>query len=331
MQTIKVPRIYAQPDDRQAWKSLFVSVAIVVLGLGIPSVHAGSWLALFFGALFFAVGILRLYSIQHDCGHYSYFTDRGLNDRAGGCMSVFSGIAHSVLRYNHNLHHAHLGDLSHRDAHEVFVMTRQEYECAPVARKMLYRLYRHPVTLFLIGPLLIYFLRYRWPRNTSKVSIRDVILQNLAMFCFWALVVALLGWWSFYALLLGSFIAGSFGIFVVYVGHNFEETYWRGQERRDARMVALHGASSLRLGRVVDFVLLNFGYHDLHHFNTKIPCYNLKRCNAAIADDWNRAVIGPADAIQSLRWRLWDEASERMIPFPQTLLQELLPEFRRYC
>ncbi len=323
MNSIKVPRQFARADNWSACKALAISVIVVALGLGVPAAFPGSWLALLGGALLFGAGILRLYSIQHDCGHYSYFPDRKLNDLLGNCLSIFSGIAHSVLRYNHNLHHLHLGDLEYRDVHEVYVMTRREYEAAPVSKKLFYRVYRHPVTLFLLGPLLVYFVQYRWPRNTLKISVRDVLLQNFAMFGFWFLVVTFLGWWAFYALILGSILAGSFGIFVVYVGHNFEETYWRDTGNKSAHAAALNGASSLRLGVLVDFVLLNFGFHDLHHYNAKIPCYRLKECNAAIAQDWNNAAIGLKESVECLRWRLWDEDANRMIPFPQSFRRDI--------
>ncbi len=329
MNSIKVPREYVKADDWTACKALAISVIVVAFGLGVPATFPGSWNSLFVGSVLFGAGILRLYSIQHDCGHYSYFSNRRLNDLLGTSLSLFSGIAHSVLRYNHNLHHAHLGDLKHRDAHEVFVMTRREYEAAPVSKKLFYRIYRHPITLFLVGPFLIYFIQYRWPRNTLKVSIRDVVVQNIAMFAFWSLVVVVLGWWAFYAILLGSLCAGSFGIFVVYVGHNFEETYWRETDSKTAQAAALQGASSLRLGPVVDFVLLNFGFHDLHHYNAKIPCYHLKACNDAIAQDWNSAAIGVREAMECLRWRLWDEDTNRMIPFPQSLRHDIGVGWRR--
>lgn len=331
MVSIKVPREFARADDWLASKALVLSLVIVASGLLVPSFFSGSWVALVVGAVLFGAGILRLYSIQHDCGHYSFFTRRKWNDALGNGLSVFSGIAHSVLQYNHNLHHAHLGDLGHRDVHEVFVMTRREYESAPLSKRLFYRIYRHPMTLFLVAPVLVYFFWYRWPRNTTVVSVRDVLFQNIAMFAFWSLVIAVLGWWSFFALILGSTLAGSFGIFVVYVGHNFEETYWRETADKSTHAAALHGASSLRLGPVVDFVLLNFGFHDLHHYNAKIPCYHLKSCNASIAADWNSAAIGLKDAMESLRWRLWDEDADRMIPFPQSLVQELrvgLPRLR---
>ncbi len=328
MSSIKVPREFTKPDDRMACKALAISAGVVAAGLAIPALFPGAWLSLTLGSFLFGAGILRLYSIQHDCGHYSFFTNRTWNDLLGNFLCLFSGIAHSVLRYNHNLHHQHLGNLDHRDAHEVYVMTRREYEAAPLFKKLFYRAYRHPITLFLIGPVLIYFVQYRWPRNTLKVSVRDVLLQNIAMFVFWGLIITFLGWWSFYALILGSLLAGSFGIFVVYVGHNFEETYWRQSGDKTAHAAALHGASSLRLGPVVDFALLNFGFHDLHHLNAKIPCYHLKTCNASIAQDWNSAAIDVRGALSCLKWRLWDEDTNRMIPFPHSLRHDLSLDWR---
>lgn len=316
-------RPFSRPDDRLAWRSLTLSVAIAALGLAFPAIWPASWLSLLVGSLLFGTAVLRLYSIQHDCGHYSYFTSRPLNDRIGTWLSLFSGIAYSVSKHNHNLHHAHLGDISQRDAHEVFTMARSEYEAAPLVRRLAYRVYRHPLMLFFFGPLWVYFVQYRWPRNTVEVSVRDVIVQNLTMFGFWALIILLLGWWAFFAVLLGSYMAGVFGIFTVYIQHNFETTYWSAPDARNAHQAALTGSSRMDLGPVVDFVLLNVGYHDLHHLNAKIPCYHLKHCHQALTEELNHARIGLWEACRCLKLRLWDETASRMVPFPRTLVQEL--------
>ncbi|MEW9922321.1 fatty acid desaturase [Marimonas sp. MJW-29] len=331
MHTIRFPHDFARPDDQRASTELVISIAILLAGLAVPALFPGSLLSFVAGTIFIAVGILRLYSIQHDCGHYSYFSHRPLNTWVGNGISVFSGIAHSVLRHNHNLHHAHLSDLRHRDVHEIFVMTAQEYSNASTAKKIYYRIYRHPLTLFLLGPFIIYFIRYRWPRNTKDVSVLDVLLQNIAMFSFWGAIVLFLGWWPFFSLMAASFLAGSLGIFTVYVGHNFEHTHWERPDRLNIRTAALSGASSLRLGKWFDFTLLNFGFHDLHHYNTRIPCYHLKACNDAIGSGWNQATLGPCEAIASLKWRLWDEERRIMIPFQTTFLQDVFSGNGRFA
>jgi acyl-lipid omega-6 desaturase (Delta-12 desaturase) len=323
MHTIDFPHKFARPNDQRAWTELSISIAILISGFAFPAFFPGTLLSLVAGTFAIAVGILRLYSIQHDCGHFSYFSYRPLNTWVGNGISIFSGIAHSVLRHNHNRHHTHLGDLHHRDFHEIFVMTTQEYCNASTSKKICYRIYRHPLTLFLVGPLFIYFIRYRWPRNTKEVGVLDVLMQNIAMFSAWGTIVLLLGWWPFFSLMAASFLAGSLGIFTVYVGHNFEYTYWEHHDRINNRTAALHGASSLKLGALFDFALLNFGFHDLHHYNTKIPCYHLKSCNDAIAKNWNQTVLGPREVIASLKWRLWDEERMAMIAFQTTFLEDI--------
>ena len=124
-------------------------------------------------------------------------------------------------------------------------------------------------------------------------------------------------------IVLGSYLGGSFGIFAVYVGHNFETAYWAQSENVNRQDAALIGASVLELGWLPDFALLNFGYHDLHHLNVRIPSYRLKDCHHALTDQLGMTKITLWEARRCLRWRLWDERDRKMVPFSTGLLQDL--------
>lgn len=294
-----------------------MSFTILASALFLGAVWPGSYWALGLASFLYAIGALRLYSISHDCGHYSYVTNRRANDVLGRVLGIFTGNTHSAMQYNHNLHHANLGDLNCRADHEIYTMTLREYNAASFKRRLLYRIYRSPFTLFVLGPIWTYFIRYRWPRNAHKVPLRDIAFQNVAMAIYWGLVAWLLGAWALLVVILGSYLGGSFGIFVVYVGHNFEKAYWEMSQNLNQQEAALSGASILDLGWLPNFALMNFGFHDLHHLNSRIPSYRLKKCHETLSSMLNPTRITYEEAWRSLHWRLWDEGSGRMVPFPR--------------
>ncbi len=260
---------------------------------------------------------VRLYMLQHDCGHGSFFTTRRINDLVGSFLSPFTLTPYKATRYNHNLHHAHIGDLDRRDATEIYVMTVAEYQAAPWWRRLGYRIYRSFFVLFIIGPTLLYAVMYRWPRNARASGIGDVIVHDIMVAGVLAALylgfgpIALLVW-------LGSVVIGtSCGVIIPYVQHNFETVYWGRKPDLDFETAAMQGSAVLDFGWFFDLCTANIAYHDLHHLNANIPCYNLKRCHRELSPHFRSVRIGFLEGLGCLRWKLWDEETCRMVPFPK--------------
>nr|WP_256372992.1 fatty acid desaturase [Pseudoruegeria sp. HB172150] len=261
---------------------------------------------------------VRLYMLQHDCGHGSFFTSRKLNDRMGTLLSPFTLTPYKAVRYNHNLHHAHIGNLDRRDSTEIYVMTVDEYLAAPWWKKLGYRFYRSFFLLFLVGPTLLYVIRYRFPRNALKSGIGDVVLHDAMVVGFLALLWTLWGPVAL-AVWLGSVIIGvSCGVVIPYVQHNFEEVFWARPKDLQFDQAAVEGSAVLDFGDFFDLCTANIAYHDLHHLNANIPCYNLKRCYRELEPTFKSRRIGWREAAGTLRWKLWDEETGRMVPFPSS-------------
>ncbi|MAQ81879.1 MAG: fatty acid desaturase [Maritimibacter sp.] len=312
-------RAYTTRDNRRAALNIAATMTVYIGGLlsAIHIVRAGYWLAAV--PVMFATGVsaVRLYMLQHDCGHGSFFTRRKANDIAGTLLSPFTLTPYKAIRYNHNLHHAHIGNLDRRDSTEIYVMTVEEYLAAPWWRKLGYRFYRSSVLLFLIGPTLLYVLRYRWPRNTMKSGLGNLLLHN-------ALLALLLGaLWAGYGstgllVWLGSVVLGvSSGVLIPYVQHNFEDVFWSRPDDLSFDQAAVEGSAVLDFGAFFDLCTANIAYHDLHHLNSNIPCYNLKRCYRDLEGTFRSRKIGFREALGCLRWKLWDEDTGRMAPFPR--------------
>lgn len=302
-------------DDRLGGISLFGTFVVYFLSLALAISYSGNWVILLPMMMLNGLSAVRLYVLQHDTGHASLFKSRRLNDLAGEALSVFTFAPYGAMRHNHNLHHAHLSNLDHRDTGEVHTMTLREWQEAGGWARLQYRLYRNPFILIPLGSLFTYFIRYRWPKNANQVW-RSVVLHNLVVLAYMATIYAIAGWTGITIWFLSSLFGGMVGVFMVYLQHNFEDTYWDRRPDLDPRLAALQGASALDLGWWMDLASANIAYHDIHHFNARIPHYNLRKCHQMIRDEYDLPTIKWPEALRSFSLKLWDEDQGRLVPFP---------------
>jgi len=318
MMTIRdYTKLYAVKSDAMGSLSFFASLAAYGGALTIAASHAATlWISAPM-VVILAFASVRLYVLQHDCGHYSLFRTSRMNDAAGYVLSIFSLTPFRVMQYNHNQHHAYLGNLEHRETTEVFTMTLREWQDARFWTRLWYRLYRSPVIMLSLGGIFTYFIAYRWPRNTLKVGAAGVIVHNLMVAGFIGLVFATFGWPGLAVLGISAVLAGVIGVFLVYLQHNFEDTYWDRKPDLDFRKATLVGSSSLDLGHWWDIGSGNIAYHDLHHYNPAIPSYMLRICQKNLPDELkSHDVIRWPEALASFRLKLWDEEAGKLVPFP---------------
>ena len=248
---------YARPNDIRALAAYLATFAAYAFGFIAVfwGLGAGLWGVAVLGWGLTAFAIVRLYVIQHDCGHQSYFSRAIWNDWAGQLLSILSLSPYETMKSNHNRHHRYVGDLDHREDGEVYTMTLAEWEAASPWARRLYRAYRAPWIMLPLGALFTYFIRYRWPKNTATVGRRGVLLHNLALglwlTALWA-VAGELGLWIWFGT---SLTAGILGVFQVYLQHNFEEIWWGAPPRpRSTR------CGAARLLGTQSWLALGFGH-----------------------------------------------------------------------
>lgn len=307
---------FATRDDAVAAKNLIGTLAIYGASIAMALVIAPNWIAASPFIVCAAMMVMRFYILQHDCGHFAFFADRNVNHYAGRFFAIFTLASFDAMRFNHNLHHAHTSDLDQRESHEVMTLTLAEFESLPLWAQLRYRAYRNPITMFLIGPSLIFLLRYRLPNNWARTGVLDVIRNNIFIAIYWGTLFALAGWPALIVMLATTALAASFGVIIVYLQHNFENTYWEHNPDLNIETAALKGSSVLDFGALFDLVTANIAYHDLHHLNAKIPSYRLKACHQALSNRLSPNRIGWAEGLRSLQWKLWDEDAGRMVMFP---------------
>lgn len=310
-------RDWTKRDDRIASLSYFGTFAFYFFTLWLTVQAWPIWWLVVPLIVINAYAGVRLYVLQHDCGHGSLFTTKARNDLAGLASSVFTLSPYRAMQANHNAHHSHLGNLDERDTTEIFTMTVREWRTAPAGRRLWYRIYRNPVFLIPIGGLFTYVFAYRWPKNTRRWGIGGVLLHNLGLALWIAMIWAWAGQPGLIIYAGTVLVAACTGVFMVYLQHNFEDTWWDRKPDLNPARAALQGSSALDLGWLWDLATGNIAYHDIHHFNANIPSYRLRQCHKALRQKYEVQTIGWREAFRSFTLKLWDEDEGRLVPFPK--------------
>lgn len=309
---------YRQPRRARSVLELTITAVLyLVLWNGMwASLDVGYWLCLLL-AIPTAALLMRLFMIQHDCGHGALFRHRATNDWVGRIIGVFTLTPYAVWRRNHATHHASVGNLDHRGLGDIDTLTVSEYLALGHAGRAVYRLYRHPLVMFGLIPAYVFVLHYRLPFGLMRVGVRpwlSAMGTNAAIAGVMVTMAWLIGIGPF-LMVNGPVVvlAASMAMWFFYVQHQFEETQWAGAADWSFHEAALHGSSHYDLPKPVAWFTGNIGVHHVHHLSSKIPFYRLSE---VLRDHPELAGVGRLTFPQSLRCAnlsLWDERQQRLI------------------
>jgi omega-6 fatty acid desaturase (delta-12 desaturase) len=272
---------YAKPElNRSLWQVANTLVPYFVLwGLMIWSIRYSYWITL--GLSVFAAGFLmRTFIIFHDCGHGSFFKSRKANDFVGRITGFLNFTPYYRWKHDHAIHHATAGDLDRRGVGDVYTMTVQEYLAAPWWLKIGYRVMRNPFFLFGVAPLAVFLLTQRIPaKSQGKRERASVLWTDFSLVVVISLMCWLIGWKTFLMIQLPIiWITSTIGIWLFYVQHNFDPSYWDNHEGWEFVKAGLQGSSFYKLPLILQWFSGNIGFHHIHHLSAKIPNYNLPKC-----------------------------------------------------
>jgi omega-6 fatty acid desaturase (delta-12 desaturase) len=294
------------------------TVSAMYLGLGISV-----WLALPLAVL--AAGFLvRIFIIQHDCGHGSFFRSRRANHVMGTLCSLMTLTPFAFWRRQHARHHGSWNNLDRRAASGLDIysscLTVAEYLRLGRWRRFLYRLTCHPVVSHVVLPPVVFLVLYRVPFDTATAWRRErraVYYTNIALACLVGGLGLAVGFDQVAVVQLPVMvIAAIVGVWLFSVQHRFEETLWARDAEWSFATAALHGSSYLRLPRVLQWFTGNIGFHHVHHMNPRIPNYRLEECHNAVPDMQSAPVLTLPAALTTLRCPLWNDELARMVKFP---------------
>jgi omega-6 fatty acid desaturase (delta-12 desaturase) len=321
---------YRIPDNRRAAFEIAITllpfIALWVLTWAL--LQLSPWLALF--ATIPAAGMMvRLFMIQHDCGHGAMFTSRRVNDWVGRAVGVLTLTPYDHWRQSHALHHAGSGNLDRRGMGDIDTLTIGEFRALKWRGRLRYRLYRHPLVMFGIGPAFLFIVRHRLPTGAMKlgrVPFLSVLWTNFGIAVALAMLIYLVGFSAFLLVQLPIVVVGaSVGVWLFYVQHQFDRTHWERDPNWNHETAALHGSSFYALPRPLMWITGNIGIHHLHHLSPRIPFHRLPQ---VLKDHPELRGVGRVTLWQSLacvRLTLWDEDTKQLVSFREAHQRMIFP------
>lgn len=318
---IRILESHRRANSRRAIVELAVTLISFLVGSVVMyTAWARGTLWLYAVAAIPTAGMLvRLFLLQHDCGHHSFFESRAANDALGRLLGVLTLTPYDHWRRTHAIHHATQGNLGRRGTGDVDTLTVAEYLARGRWPRLRYRLYRHPAVMFGIGPLYMFLLQNRVPAGFLAAGWRPWISTmgtNIAALVASIAVIQVVGIGAFVAVQLPVLaLAATIGVWLFFVQHQFEHTYWATASDWNVREAALAGSSHYALPGVLAWMTANIGLHHLHHLSSRIPFYRFPDVVQAMPELAAVNRVGLMDGFRCVRLALWDEQARRLVSF----------------
>ncbi|KMY51741.1 fatty acid desaturase [Peribacillus loiseleuriae] len=282
------------------------------------SLAVSYWLTLVFAVL--ASGfVVRMFIIFHDCTHGSFFKSKKANTVIGTISGIITMFPYEQWKRSHSIHHATSGNLDKRGTGDVWVMTVEEYVAASPWGRLQYRLYRNPIVMFGLGPIYLFLVSNRFNRKDARRKERlNMYVTNGSIIAISALLCWAIGWQAF--LLVQApvlFVSGSLGIWLFYVQHQFEDSYFENESEWDYVKAAVDGSSYYKLPKILQWVTGNIGFHHVHHLSPRVPNYNLEKAHESTPPLQKATTITLGTSLKSIRFRLFDQKNKAFVSFKE--------------
>ncbi|WP_424767936.1 fatty acid desaturase [Paenibacillus sp. sgz302251] len=280
------------------------------------SLSVSIWLTLALGMVTSGF-VIRTFIIFHDCCHGSFFKRKKANDIVGTITGVLTLVPYMQWKNTHAIHHATSSNLDKRGVGDLWILTVDEYKSASFVKRMAYRVYRNPLVMFGIGPIAVFLLQYRFNRKGARRKEKlNTYLTNALIVGLYALLIWAIGWQAF-VIVQGPifFVSGLLGIWLFYVQHQFEDSYFESEDEWSYVKAAVDGSSYYKLPKVLQWITGNIGYHHVHHLSPKVPNYYLEEAHNSTPPLHKATTITIKESLASLNFHLWDETDKKFISF----------------
>lgn len=317
---LKILARYKTPDRRRSAVELAITLIpfATLWALSTAAYAHGHWWGLIL--ILPAAGFLvRIFMIQHDCGHGSFFANRTADDWIGRGLGILTLTPYDCWRRAHATHHASAGNLDERGTGDIRTLTVAEYRQMSWRGRLAYRLYRHPLVMFGLGPIWLFIFEQRLPVGMMRGGLTPWISSmatNVAIAVAAAALIWFVGLEAFLVVHLPIVVlAGSAGIWLFYVQHQFEETEWAKDSEWEFQHAALHGSSYYDLPPVLNWFTGNIGVHHVHHLSAKVPCYRLQEVLRDYPELREIGRVTLLDSLRCVKLALWDESRSKLVSF----------------
>ena len=309
---------YQKPSvARSVWQIVNTVVPYIgIWALMYVTVQISWWLTIPL-ALLAGAFMVRMFIIFHDCGHGAYFKSQKANHFVGAITGVLTFTPYYHWRWEHAIHHSSSGDLDRRGTGDVWTMTVQEYLESSRWKKFSYRLARNPFILFVLAPLALFLVLQRVPKFRAPTRERySVYWTNLALGAMAAGLIWIFGLKAYLIIQITVLMAaGSAGVWLFYVQHQFEGVYWERADEWDYAQAALQGSSFYKLPKILQWFSGNIGFHHIHHLSPRIPNYHLEKCHQAEPLFQTVKPVTLFGSLKSFTFRLWDEQQRKLVGY----------------
>ncbi len=260
---------------------------------------------------------IRIFIIFHDCCHHSFFKNRTANKIIGTITGVLTFFPYNQWQHSHSVHHATSSNLDKRGTGDIWMLTVEEYIASPFWTRVAYRMYRNPFVMFGLGPIYVFLITNRFNRKGARLKERmNTYITNLAIVALAAVLCWALGWQAFLLVQGPIFlISGSMGVWLFYVQHTFEDSYFEEDADWEYVKAAVEGSSFYKLPKLLQWLTGSIGYHHVHHLSPRVPNYKLETAHNDTEPLQNVPTITLATSLSSLKFRLWDEQNKKFVGF----------------
>jgi omega-6 fatty acid desaturase (delta-12 desaturase) len=263
--------------------------------------------------------MVRTFILFHDCCHQSFFKSRVANDILGTITGVLTLVPYQQWKHSHSVHHATSSNLDKRGTGDMWLLTVDEYAASPLSRRIAYRIYRHPLMMLGLGPIAVFLFQYRFNRKGARPKERrNTHITNISIVALYGMLCWAVGWQAF-VLIQGPifFLSGLLGIWLFYVQHQFEDSYFESEDEWSFVQAAVDGSSYYKLPKVLQWITGNIGFHHVHHLSPKVPNYNLEKAHKATPPLQKATTITIGTSLKALRYRLWSEKRKSFVGFKE--------------
>lgn len=311
---------FAKPNTSAGVRQLINTIVpfILLWYLAYVSLSVSVWLTI--PVAMIAGGfVIRVFIIFHDCTHQSFLKSQKANRIIGTITGIITLFPFDKWKRSHSIHHATSGNLDKRGTGDIWVMTVDEYVSASLKKRIAYRLYRNPIVMFGLGPLYLFLVDNRFNRKGARRKERmNTYITNGAVAVIYSLLIWAIGWEAFLLIQIPIlYVSGILGIWLFYVQHQFEDSYFEDESEWDFVKAAVDGSSYYKLPKLLQWVSGNIGFHHVHHLSPRVPNYALEQAHEQTPSLQHATTITLATSFESIRFRLYDTENKRFISFKE--------------